>query len=110
MIYDYLFEMSDSDLTHFDMTYDCHFEMTARILVKRIIFVNKIDFGHRIAVVEDSFSTSAFFLHFRQQKVSFLEVYIFPAMLYANTDSIFSFSDSRKQENFKKWPILSMFS
>ena len=30
MVYDYLFEMSDSDLNRFDMIYDGHFEMTAK--------------------------------------------------------------------------------
>ena len=41
MINDYLFEMSDSDLNRFDMIYDCHFEMTAKILVTRFILVIK---------------------------------------------------------------------
>ena len=41
MINDYLFEMSDSDLNRFDMIYDCHFEMNAKILVTRFILVIK---------------------------------------------------------------------
>lgn len=43
MMYGYHFEMMAKPLKHFDMIYDCLFEMTgAKIFVHKIVLVNKI--------------------------------------------------------------------
>ena len=41
MIYDRLFEISESALNPFEMTYDFRFEMSAQIFVQRSLFVRK---------------------------------------------------------------------
>lgn len=43
MMYGYHFEMRAKPLKHFEMIYDCRFEMTgAKIFVHKIVLVNKI--------------------------------------------------------------------
>ena len=86
MINDSLFEMSDSDLNHYEMIDDCHFEMTAKIFVTRFILVNKYILVTGPQRWKLKFPSLRSF-YFRQQahKVCFLETQVeIPYVIYVS--------------------------